>query len=218
VLCLKIKPGGGNTVIAIAGASASGKSLFASTVYHELVAELGSERIAIVSEDAYYRDQSHLPFSQRVLTNYDHPSAFEHSLLASHLQTLRQGGAIEMPQYSYKMHTRLDKTIHVSAARVILVEGILLLTDKGLRENFDISVFMDTPLDVCLLRRIRRDIEDRGRSLHSVIEQYETTVRPSYFEFIEPSRQYADLVVTRGGQNQIAIDMIKASIRQLTAR
>jgi uridine kinase len=106
----------------------------------------------------------------------------------------------------------------VSAARVILVEGILLLTDKRLRENFDISVFMDTPLDICLLRRIKRDIEDRGRSLHSVIEQYETTVRPSYFEFIEPSRQYADLVVTRGGQNQIAIDMIKASIRQLTAR
>lgn len=206
------------TIIAIAGASASGKSLFASTVYHELVAELGGDHIAIVSEDAYYRDQSHLPFSQRVLTNYDHPSAFEHSLLASHLKTLRQGGAIDMPQYSYQQHTRQEQTIRVSGARVVLVEGILLLTDKSLRENFDISVFMDTPLDVCLLRRIRRDIEERGRSLHSVVEQYETTVRPAYFEFIEPSRQYADLVVTRGGQNQIAIDVIKANIRQLMAK
>jgi uridine kinase len=206
------------TVIAIAGASASGKSLFASTVYQELVAELGSsQRIAILSEDAYYRDQSHLPFDQRVLTNYDHPSAFEHALLAEHLQVLRTGGAINMPQYDYKQHTRTDQTLLIKAARVVLVEGILLLTDARLRGQFDISVFMDTPLDICLLRRIRRDIEERGRSLNSVIEQYETTVRPAYFQFIEPSRHHADLVVTRGGQNQIAIDLIKSKIRQLMA-
>lgn len=207
----------GNTVIAIAGASASGKSLFASTVYQELVAELGDAHIAIIPEDAYYRDQSHLPFEQRLLTNYDHPAAFEHSLLAAHLQALRDGVAIEMPQYSYKLHTRLDATIRIPAARVILVEGILLLTDARLRASFDISVFMDAPLDVCLLRRIQRDMEERGRSLESVIGQYETTVRPAFFEFIEPSRQYADLVVTRGGQNQIAIDLIKARIHQLMA-
>jgi len=206
-----------STIIAIAGASASGKSLFASTVYQELVAELGGERIAILSEDAYYRDQSHLAFEQRVLTNYDHPSAFEHELLVSHLKSLRTGQSIAMPQYSYKLHTRLNETIVVQPTKVILVEGILLLTDAKLRDEFDITVFMDTPLDVCLLRRIKRDLEDRGRSLASVTEQYESTVRPAFFEFIAPSKQYADLVVTRGGKNQIAIDIIKAKIRQLLA-
>lgn len=205
------------TIIAIAGPSASGKSLFASTVYQELVAELGGERISVLSEDAYYRDQSHLSLDQRVLTNYDHPSAFEHELLAAHLQQLRDGKSVEMPQYSYKEHTRVQETITVTPARVILVEGILLLCDPQLRKQFDISVFMDTPLDICLLRRINRDIERRGRSLSSITEQYENYVRPAFFEFIFPSKQYADLVVTRGGQNEIAIDIIKTKIRQLLA-
>ncbi|MCC5853686.1 MAG: uridine kinase [Alkalimonas sp.] len=206
-----------NTIIAIAGASASGKSLFASTVYQELVAELGGERIAILAEDAYYRDQSHLSFEQRTLTNYDHPSAFEHKLLGEHLQQLRAGQAVDMPQYCYKTHTRLADSIRVQPAKVILVEGILLLSDPLLRDEFDISVFMDTPLDICLLRRIRRDLEDRGRSLQSVVEQYEATVRPAFFDFIAPSKQFADLVVTRGGKNEIAIDIIKTKIRQLLA-
>jgi uridine kinase len=208
---------GKHTIIAIAGASASGKSLFASTVYQELVAELGCERIAIISEDAYYRDQSHLSMAQRVLTNYDHPSAFEHQLLASHLSALRNGQAIKVPQYSYTLHTRTEETLLVQPAKVILVEGILLLTDKHLRRQFDITVFMDTPLDVCLLRRMKRDLEERGRSISSVADQYENTVRPAFFEFIAPSKQYADLVVTRGGKNQIAIDIIKTKIRQLLA-
>lgn len=208
---------GKTTIIAIAGASASGKSLFASTVYQELVAELGGERISVLQEDAYYRDQSHLSLDQRVLTNYDHPTAFEHDLLGKHLQMLRDGQAIEMPQYSYQEHTRLAKTIHVTPARVILVEGILLLSDEKLRQQFDISVFMDTPLDTCLLRRINRDMELRGRSLASITEQYENYVRPAFFDFIFPSKQHADLVVTRGGQNEIAIDIIKAKIRQLLA-
>lgn len=205
------------TIIAIAGASASGKSLFASTVYQELVAELGGERIAILSEDAYYRDQSHLSFEQRTLTNYDHPAAFEHELLAQHLQMLREGKTVSMPQYDYKQHTRIESSITVQPAKVILVEGILLLTDEHLRKQFDITVFMDTPLDICLLRRIKRDLEERGRSLSSVAAQYENSVRPAFFEFIAPSKQYADLVVTRGGKNQIAIDIIKAKIRQLLA-
>ncbi|RUO24028.1 uridine kinase [Aliidiomarina minuta] len=208
---------GKTTIIAIAGASASGKSLFASTVYQELVAELGGERISVLQEDAYYRDQSHLSFEQRQLTNYDHPAAFEHGLLSEHLQLLRSGQSVEMPQYSYQEHTRLEKSITVSPARVILVEGILLLSDESLREQFDISVFMDTPLDTCLLRRINRDMELRGRSLASITEQYENYVRPAFFDFIFPSKQHADLVVTRGGQNEIAIDIIKAKIRQLLA-
>lgn len=205
------------TVIAIAGSSASGKSLFASTVYQELVAELGSDGIAILAEDAYYRDQSHMTMEQRVLTNYDHPAAFEHDLLLEHLQQLKAGNAVDMPQYSHTIHTRLAESIRVAPAKVIMVEGILLLTDERLREQFDISVFMDTPLDVCLMRRIKRDIEERGRTLQSVTEQYEQYVRPAFFDFIFPSKQFADLVVTRGGQNEIAIDIIKTKIRQLLA-
>ena len=205
------------TVIAIAGASASGKSLFASTVYQELVAELGSDGIAILAEDAYYRDQSHMTMEQRVLTNYDQPSAFEHDLLKQHIRDLRDGKAVEMPQYSHTTHTRLPESIPVAPAKVIMGEGILLLTDPSLREEFDISVFMDTPLDICLLRRIKRDIEERGRNLQSVTEQYEKYVRPAFFDHIFPSKQYADLVVTRGGRNEIAIDIIKTKIRQLLA-
>ncbi|MBR9907915.1 MAG: uridine kinase [Gammaproteobacteria bacterium] len=208
---------GKTTIIAIAGASASGKSLFASTVYQELVAELGGQGIAILAEDAYYRDQSHMSFEQRQLTNYDHPSAFEHELLVQHLEQLRQGEAIEMPQYSYKTHTRLPDTIKINPGKVIMVEGILLLNDPNLRKIFDISVFMDTPLDVCLLRRMTRDVEERGRTIQSVAEQYQETVRPAFFEFILPSKQFADLVVTRGGHNEIAIDLIKSKIRQLLA-
>lgn len=204
-----------HTIIAIAGASASGKSLFTSTVYQELVSELGSDCIAILSEDAYYRDQQHLSLQQRLLTNYDHPNAFEHQLLVNHLLALRKGNAIQMPQYSYTQHTRTTETVLVQPAKVILVEGILLLTDKSLRQLFDITVFIDTPLDVCLMRRMQRDIEQRGRSISSVVEQYTNTVRPAFFEFIEPTKQHADLVVTRGGKNQIAIDIIKTKIRQL---
>jgi uridine kinase len=204
------------TIIAIAGASASGKSLFASTVYQELVAEFGGERISVLAEDAYYRNQDHLSMDQRVLTNYDHPAAFEHELLAQHLQQLRDDGqSIEMPQYCYKTHTRKTETIRVQSAKVILVEGILLLSDARLRELFNITVFMDTPLDICLLRRIKRDVEERGRSISSITEQYENYVRPAFFEFIAPSKQYADIVVTRGGKNQIAIDILKTKIRAL---
>lgn len=205
------------TVIAIAGASASGKSLFASTVYQELVAELGSDGIAILAEDAYYRDQSHMSMEQRLLTNYDQPSAFEHELLLEHIKELKEGRPVEMPQYSHTTHTRLAESIEVLPAKVVLVEGILLLTDPSLRDQFDIAVFMDTPLDICLIRRIRRDIEERGRTLQSVTEQYEQFVRPAFFEHIFPSKQFADLVVTRGGQNEIAIDIIKTKIRQLLA-
>ncbi|RUO81573.1 uridine kinase [Idiomarina tyrosinivorans] len=208
---------GKTTVIAIAGASASGKSLFASTVYQQLVEEFGTDGIAILAEDAYYRDQSHMTLEQRTFTNYDHPSAFEHDLLAQHIEQLRAGQAIDMPQYSYKVHTRMDETLRVKPAKVIMVEGILLLSDEQLRNAFDISVFMDTPLDICLLRRMKRDLEERGRTLSSITEQYEQYVRPAFFDFIYPSKQYADLVVTRGGQNEIAIDIIKTKIRQLLA-
>lgn len=204
------------TIIAIAGASASGKTLLALTMYEELKAELGEGfDLSILAEDAYYRDQSHLPFSEREHTNYDHPDAFEHELLVSHLQQLAQGSAVQVPQYDFTQHTRKTETNKVYPAKVVIVEGILLLSDARLRDLFDIKVFVDTPLDICLLRRIERDLRERARSLDSVTDQYHATVRPMYFEFIAPSRAHADLVVTRGGKNRIAIDVLKQKISAL---
>ncbi|MEI5637813.1 MULTISPECIES: uridine kinase [unclassified Pseudoalteromonas] len=203
------------TIIAIAGASASGKSLFSQTIYNELVNELASGTIAVIEEDAYYKDQSHLPIEHRTQTNYDHPDAFEHELLREHLTKLRQGESVEVPTYDYGQHTRSDKTRIVNPAKILIVEGILLLSDPALSEEFDIKVFIDTPLDICLLRRMQRDIEHRGRSLSSVVEQYQATVRPMFYQFIEPSKHNADLVVTRGGMNRVAIDIIKSKIKYL---
>lgn len=203
------------TIIAIAGASASGKSLFSQTIYNELVTELQSGAIAVIEEDAYYKDQSHLPFEHRTQTNYDHPDAFEHDLLRQHLEMLRQGQSVEVPTYDYTQHTRSDKTRTVNPAKILIVEGILLLSDPALSEAFDIKVFIDTPLDICLLRRMQRDIEQRGRSIASVVDQYQATVRPMFYQFIEPSKHNADLVVTRGGMNRVAIDIIKSKIKYL---
>ncbi|ATC96900.1 uridine kinase [Pseudoalteromonas tunicata] len=203
------------TIIAIAGASASGKSLFSQTIYSELVNELEPGAIAIIEEDAYYRDQSHLPFAHRTQTNYDHPDAFEHELMLSHLNQLRQGESVDVPIYDYAQHTRSDKTRKVLPAKILIVEGILLLCDKKLCDEFNIKVFIDTPLDICLMRRMKRDMEERGRSLQSVIEQYTSTVRPMFYQFIEPSKHNSDLVVTRGGKNRVAIDIIKSKIKQL---
>ena len=204
------------TVIAIVGASASGKSLFAETIYRELLPELGSDGISIIKEDAYYRDQSHLSINERVSTNYDHPKAFEHELLSAHLTALIAHKNIDCPIYCYKTHTRTNETIKVKPTKIILVEGILLLSNPQLRNCFDIKVYMDTPLDICLIRRIARDTKERERSLESITNQYLTTVRPMYYQFIEPSKEWADLVITRGGKNRMAIEVLKAKIRQLS--
>ncbi|SET30128.1 uridine kinase [Thalassotalea agarivorans] len=203
------------TVIAIAGASASGKTLFAKTIYRELIDELGEEGIVIINEDAYYRDQSHLALAERENTNYDHPNAFEHELLSQHITALCNNEAVEVPQYCYKTHTRTDETTAISPKRIILVEGILLLNNPDLRDRFDIKIYMDTPLDICLLRRISRDVNERGRSVDSVTKQYLSTVRPMFYQFVEPSKQWADLVITRGGKNRIALDVVKANIHQI---
>lgn len=204
------------TVIAIAGASASGKSLFAETIYQELLPELGPDGISIIKEDSYYRDQSDLSMDERVQNNYDHPRAFEHELLTSQLSALVKQKSINCPVYCYKTHTRTDKTITVKPTKIILVEGILLLSNPELRNCFDIKVYMDTPLDICLIRRIERDTQERDRSLESITNQYITTVRPMYYQFIEPSKTWADLVITRGGKNRMAIEVLKAKIRQLS--
>ncbi|GAB1107832.1 MULTISPECIES: uridine kinase [Shewanella] len=205
-------------VIGIAGASASGKSLIAKTIFEELCRDLGTDQIGVINEDAYYRDQSHMSMDERVKTNYDHPKALDHELLGIHLVALKQGQAVDIPCYSYAEHTRTSDTLKMTPKKVIILEGILLLTDPKLRELMDASVFMDTPLDICLLRRLTRDVAERGRTMESVISQYQKTVRPMFLQFIEPSKQYADIIVPRGGKNRIATDILKARIQHLLAK
>ncbi|HAT9196208.1 TPA: uridine kinase [Legionella pneumophila subsp. pneumophila] len=200
-------------IIGISGPSASGKSLLANTI----VNELGSEQVVVISEDAYYKDNGHLPFTEREKINYDHPDSFDHALLYEHLRQLRVGNTVQIPIYSHSKHLRLPETRAVGQHAIIVLEGILLFSDKALREIMDIRIFMSTPLDVCLTRRLKRDVVERHRSFESVIHQYETTVRPMYMQFIEPSSRYADIIVPRGGENRIAIEMIQAKMRELLA-
>ena len=199
-------------VIGISGASASGKSLLASTI----VDELGSEKVVVISEDSYYKDQSHLPLDIRERTNFDHPNAFDHDLLIKHLTDLKRGVPIEVPTYNYSTHTRNAETIIVGLnSNIIVLEGILLFSDERLRDAMDIRIYMDTPLDLCILRRIRRDLVERGRSIDSVLEQYQQTVRPMFLKFIEPCKKHADLIVPKGGKNRVAIELIKAKMKDL---
>jgi uridine kinase len=201
-------------IIGISGASASGKSLLANTI----VSELGSSQVAIIPEDAYYRDRYDLTLEQREKINYDHPDAFEHELLREHLATLQNGGSIELPIYDYTVHLRSKQTRSIGKHTIIVLEGILLLADDKLRQLMDIKIFMDTPLDICLIRRLQRDVIRRGRTFESVLQQYETSVRPMYQQFIEPSKRYADIIVPRGGENRIAIEVIKAKMQELLNR
>ncbi|MGK2960232.1 MAG: uridine kinase [Candidatus Malihini olakiniferum] len=201
-------------IIGIAGASASGKSLISSTLYYELRDQVGDEHIGVIPEDSYYKDQSHISIEERVKTNYDHPNAMDHDMLLIHLQMLKAGQVIELPQYNYVEHTRKQETVSLLPKKVIILEGILLLTEVRLRAELNFSIFVDTPLDICLLRRMRRDVNERGRSMDSVMEQYQKTVRPMFLQFIEPSKQYADIIVPHGGKNRVAIDILKAKISQ----
>ncbi len=198
-------------LIGISGPSASGKSLLANTI----VNELGSDEVLVISEDSYYRDRKDIPFEERIKINYDHPDSLEHNLLFDHLKQLRDGKTVQIPQYDYSKHLRSEQSQTASSHRIIVLEGILLFFDKTLREMMDIRIFMDSPLDVCLLRRLRRDVLERDPHFDSVLEQYQNTVRPMYLQFIEPCKRYADIIVPRGGENRIAIDLIKAKMREL---
>ena len=198
-------------ILGIAGPSASGKSLLANTI----VSELGSEQVAVISEDSYYKDNANLSFEEREKLNYDHPDQFDHGLLRTHLQQLQLENAVNIPIYDHSRHTRSNKTRQVSGHRIIVIEGIMLFVDPKLRKMMDIRIFMDTALDICLIRRLKRDLVERERTLDSILEQYQTTVRPMYWQFVDPSRRYADIIVPRGGENRIAIDMIKAKLREL---
>ncbi len=198
-------------IIGIAGASGSGKSLLANTI----VNELGSDQVVVISEDSYYKDHSDIPFEERAKINYDHPNSMDHELMHQHLLQLQRGETVNIPIYNHSLHIRENDTRRIGQHIIIVVEGILIFVEPELRELMDIRIFMDTPLDVCLIRRMKRDIKERSRTLESVLKQYEETVRPMYLQFIEPTKRYADLIVPRGGGNRIAIDMIQAKMREL---
>jgi uridine kinase len=201
-------------VIGIAGGSGSGKS----TVLRRIVEAIGAQRIALLDHDAYYRDLSELPFEERASFNFDHPDALETDLMRAHLDALLAGEAIQKPIYDFKKHVRTGLTKRVEPRAVIIVEGILVLAEPLLRERMDIKLYVDAEADVRLMRRIRRDMLERGRSIESVLEQYERTVRPMHLEFVEPARRQADVIIPRGGHNRVAIEMVLARIESLLQR
>jgi uridine kinase len=198
-------------IIGIAGASGSGKTL----VSNNIIELLGSQKVIMIQEDSYYRDLSDIPFDDRTGKNFDHPDAFDHKLLIEHISQLAEGKAISHPIYDYKTHSRKKETKTVGPHTVIILEGILILNDPELRDLMDIRVFIDTAPDICFIRRLRRDLTERARSVDSIITQYEETVRPMYFQFIEPSKRYADIIIPRGGKNKVAIDILSTKINTL---
>jgi uridine kinase len=198
-------------VIGIAGGSGSGKT----TVAQEILQRVGPDRIAFLQHDSYYKDLSGLPPTQRDTVNFDHPDSLETDLLIEHIAALRAGMAIEVPIYDFSADRRTDKTFTVQPRRVILVEGILIFTEARLREMFDVKIFVDTDPDIRFIRRLERDITERGRTTQSVIQQYQSTVRPMHLEFVEPSKRYADIIIPEGGFNTAALDMVVARIEAL---
>lgn len=198
-------------VIGIAGGSGSGKT----TVAQEILNRVGPHRIAYLPHDAYYKDLSGLPPAQRAEVNFDHPNSLESDLLARHVELLKAGEPIELPVYDFSTHSRTDKTIMILPRRVIIVEGILIFAEPELRRLFDLKIFVDTDADLRLIRRLQRDISERGRTTESVIHQYLKTVRPMHLEFVEPSKKYADVIIPEGGYNTAALDMVVARIESL---
>jgi uridine kinase len=198
--------------VGVAGGTGSGKT----TLVEALVERIGAEHIALLSHDAYYHDLSHLPLAERRQINFDHPDALETGLLVAHLRQLQAGESIAVPQYDFVTHTRCRESVVMVPRPVILVEGILIFVAPALRELFDVKLYVDTDADVRFIRRLQRDIGERGRTVQSVIEQYLSTVRPMHLEFVEPSRRYADLIIPEGGFNVVALDMIVARIEAMT--
>lgn len=198
-------------LIGITGASGSGKTLVAENIFKQL----GSENVVIMEEDSYYRDLSEIPFDERSGRNFDHPDAFDHNLLGEHIQQLLSGHPIAHPVYDYTTHSRKEETKTVGPHPIIVLEGILILNEPVLRDLMDIKVFIDTAPDICFIRRLHRDIEQRGRDVNSIINQYMETVRPMYFQFVEPSKRHADIIIPQGGKNAVAIDILTTKIKSL---
>ena len=196
-------------VIGIAGGTGSGKTTFS----RELVATLMTNKIVYLSHDSYYRDQSNVPFSERVKVNYDHPDSLETELMIKHIEKLRAYQPVDIPIYDFVEHTRAKETEHIEPQSVILIEGILIFAVKELRDLMDMKIFVDTDADIRFMRRLQRDIEERGRSVKSVCDQYINVVRPMHEAFVEPSKTYADIIVPHGGRNRAALDMVAAKIK-----
>ena len=196
-------------VIGIAGGTGSGKT----TLMKNIVEHFGGN-VTVLSHDNYYRRLDHLPMEERVKVNYDEPAALETELMAKHLEALRAGFAIDCPLYDFSQHNRSDETVRIVPRKVIIVEGILIFENEALRSLMDIKIFVDTDADIRICRRIKRDVTKRGRTLESVIEQYQTTVKPMHEKYVEPSKRYADIVVPEGGKNVIALDMILGRIQR----
>jgi uridine kinase len=198
-------------VIGIAGGSGSGKT----TVANVVLQRVGSDRIAYLPHDAYYRDLKHLPPVQRAEVNFDHPNSLESDLMREHILKLKNWQAIDLPVYDFTTHSRTDRTVRIEPQHVVMVEGILIFADQSLRELFDIKLFVDTDPDLRFIRRLQRDIAERGRTMEGVVQQYLRTVRPMHLEFVEPSKRYADVIIPEGGLNAVAMEMVIARIESL---
>lgn len=198
-------------IVGIAGGTGSGKT----TVAKKISSAFGSELLTVIEHDSYYRDRSDLPLEEREKQNFDHPDSLESSLLVKHLQSLKMGHAVEIPRYDFKTHNRKTDTQLAIPTKIILVEGILLFAEEPLRQMFDLKIFVDTDADIRVLRRIRRDIEQRGRSFESVREQYYNTVRPMHLQFVEPSKRWADIVIPEGGNNKVAVDLVTVKLQNI---
>ncbi|MFD2829555.1 uridine kinase [Corticicoccus populi] len=199
------------TIIGIAGGSGSGKT----SVTRQVMEALEGHSVVLIEQDYYYKDQSHLTMDERLKTNYDHPFAFDNDLLITHINQLINRESVEIPTYNYAEHTRSEKTITVDPKEVIIVEGIFALENEQLRQMMDVKVYVDTDSDIRILRRMRRDINERGRTMDSVIDQYLSVVRPMHLQFVEPTKRHSDIIIPEGGENYVAIDLITTKIRTL---
>lgn len=198
-------------VIGIAGGTGSGKT----TVVNEILKRVGEEMVSYIPHDAYYKEFEELPPNQKAAINYDHPNSLDTALMIQHIEMLKKGIEIDLPIYDFTTHSRTKETIKIQPNPVIIVEGILIFTDPVMRDLCDIKIFVDTDADIRLIRRIRRDITERGRTTESVLRQYETTVRPMHLEFVEPAKRYADVIIPEGGYNRVALDMVIARIETM---
>lgn len=201
-------------VVGIAGGSGSGKT----TVIQRILERVGWDRIAYLPHDAYYKDASHLPPAERTHLNFDHPNSLDNELLISHIRQLLAGQAVDVPVYDFSTYIRTSHTRHLAPCPVILIDGILVFVDEALRELLEIKIFVETDPDIRFIRRLQRDINERGRTVQSVIDQYLATVRPMHIRFVEPTKRYADVIIPEGGYNEVALEMVISRIEALLAQ
>ena len=200
-------------IIGISGGTGSGKT----TVANRILESVSASEVVFIQQDSYYRNINDLPLDYRNIANFDHPDALDNDLLVNHVRRLKAGEAVELPLYDFRTHTRLNETRHVESKPIVIVEGILIFADARLLEQMDIKVFVDTPDDIRFIRRLRRDLAERGRTVESVIEQYVVTVRPMHMQFVEPSKRHADVIIPEGGHNLVSIDLLSGKIRERLA-